>query len=202
VQLDSNTYYGVNQNSTSGTGSGAAFTINNTRGVYSVSLTAPGTGYAVSNTLTISYTQVDPTGSAANNITITVTEVTSGGITGFTYTGTGVSNTIIFALDTYLYTATDLDSFTVEVDGVLQRPHIDYDFQDPGDSSIPEITFLTVPAAGAIITVNSASVGAYWKYVDTLTATGVGVLCRSGHKPEYRCVGTSDPDWCTSATAP
>jgi len=180
VQLDSNTYYDVNQNSTSGTGSGAAFTINNTRGVYTVSLTAPGTGYAVSNTLTISYTQVDPTGSAANNITITVTEVTSGGITGFTYTGAGVTNTAIFALNTYLYTATDLDSFTVEVDGVLQRPHIDYDFEDPGDSSIPEITFLTVPAAGAIITVNSATVGAYWKYVDTMTVAGIGTYAGLG----------------------
>ena len=103
-----------------------------------------------------------------------MTEVTSGGITGFESSGTGVTNNTIFALDTYLYTATDMDSFTVEVNGVLQRPHLDYDFQDPGDSSIPEITFLTVPAAGAIITVTSATVGAYWKYIDTISAAGIG----------------------------
>ena len=63
---------------------------------------------------------------------------------------------------------------------MLQRPHIDYDFQDPGDSSIPEITFLTVPAAGAIITVTSASVGAYWKYVNTMTVTGIGIYAGLG----------------------
>ena len=162
VQLDFATYAGVTQNSTTGSGSGAIFTVTNTRGDYSVTLTAPGINYAVGNQLTISYTQVDPNGSATNNITITVTKVTSGGITGFTWTGSGVSNTAVFSLINYLYTATTYDSFTVLVNSQLQRPYIDYTF------SGGTLTFITVPAAGAIIAVQSATVGAYWQYVNTL----------------------------------
>jgi hypothetical protein len=162
VQLDFATYSGVTQNSTTGSGTGAIFTVANTRGDYSVTLTAPGIDYAVGDQLTISYTQVDPAGSAANDITITVTDVTSGGITGFTWTGSGVDNTAVFSLTNYLYTATTYDSFTVIVDGVLQRPYIDYTF------SSGTLTFIAVPIAGAIIAVQSATVGAYWQYVNTL----------------------------------
>jgi hypothetical protein len=234
VQLDFETYIGVVQNSTTGSGSGATFTVTNTRGDYSASLTAPGVNYAavtttytssgssgttfkVANTtgitigmgvvglgsssscftsgqtvigipdsttvtlsavpnippangstiafgdrLTISYTQVDPTGSAANNITVTVTEVTSGGITGFIWTGSGVDNTAVFSLTNYLYTVTTYDSFTVSVNGQLQRPYIDYTF------SSGTLTFNTVPAPDAIIVVDSATFGAYWQYVNTI----------------------------------
>ena len=162
VQLDFATYFGVIQNSTTGSGSGATFTVANTRGNYSVTLTAPGINYAVGNQLTISYTQVDPGGSGANDITITVTEVTSGGITGFTWTGNGVDNTAVFSLTDYLYTVTTYDSFTVLVNGQLQRPYIDYTF------SSGTLTFITVPDTGAIIAVQSATVGAYWQYVNTL----------------------------------
>jgi hypothetical protein len=162
VQLDFETYFGVVQNSTTGSGSGATFTVTNTRGDYSVSLTAPGINYAVGNQVTISYTQVDPTGSAANNITVTVTAVTSGGITGFTWVGSGVGNTSVFSLTNYLYTVTTYDSFSVDVNGIPQRPYIDYTF------SSGTLTFVTVPAAGAIIAVQSATVGAYWQYVNAI----------------------------------
>jgi hypothetical protein len=166
VQLDSSVYYNVEQSSTTGSGLEATFTVNNTRGSYSVSLTAPGIGYAVNDQLTLSYTTIDPTGSAANNITVTVTEVTDGGITGFTWTGSGVSNTAVFSLIDYLYNATTYDAFTVVVDGQLQRPYIDYTF------SAGTLTFVTVPGAGAIISVQSAPIGHYWQYVDTI-ATGL-----------------------------
>ena len=165
AQLDFNNYVNVYQNSTTGSGFNAAFSISNTRGTYAVSLTAPGRSYTVGEQLTISYTQIDPNGSAANNITITVTEVTSGGITGFTWTGSGVDDTAVFSLEEYLYTATTYDSFTVIVDGVLQRPYIDYTF------SSGTLTFLTVPAPGSNIAVQSAVVGAYWQYVDSTNLT-------------------------------
>ena len=163
VQLDVNVYYNVAQNSTTGSGSGATFTVSNTRGVYSVTPTTPGINYVVGNQLTISYTQVDPTGSAANNITITVTSVTAGGITGFTYVGAGVNDTEEFLLTDYLYTATNYDSFTVVVNGVIQRPYIDYTFASG------TLTFVTVPPGGAIIAVQSATTGAYWQYSSTIT---------------------------------
>lgn len=161
VQLDYAVYYNVEQNSTSGSGSGATFTVTNTRGLYNVSLTAPGVDYDVSDTLTISYTQIDPNGSSSNNLVITVTEVTDGGITAFTYTGSGVDNTSVFDLQPYLYTATNKYSFTVIVDGVLQRPDIDYEFND----TTLEVTFITIPDPEAIIAVQA---GTYWQYVETI----------------------------------
>jgi len=167
LQLDFNSYNNVTQNSTTGSGTNAVFAVANTRGDYTVSLTAPGIGYAIGDQLTISYTQVDPTGSAANNITVTVTNVTSGGITGFTFTGSGVDNTTVFSLEEYLYTATSYDSFSVDVNGISQRPYIDYTF------SSGTITFITVPAPGAVIVVQSAVVGAYWQYVNAITAAGI-----------------------------
>ena len=166
-QLDSQTYYNVTQDSTTGSGVSARFTVNNTRGTYSISITAPGVNYTVGDQLTISYTQVDPSGSSSNNITITVTEVTDTGITGFTQSGSGVDNTTVFLLIPYLYTVTTYDSFTVLVNGVLQRAYIDYTY------SSGTLTFLTVPPAGATIIVQSAVNGAYWQYVHTMTVSGI-----------------------------
>jgi hypothetical protein len=87
--------------------------------------------------------------------------VLAGGITEFTFVGSGVDNTTVFSLQEYLYTATSYDAFTVIVDGVLQRPYIDYTF------AANTLTFVTVPAPGAFIAVQSASVGSYWQYVDS-----------------------------------
>jgi hypothetical protein len=166
-QLDENVYPNVTQNSSTGSGAGAVFSVTNTRGVYLVNLTNPGHSYSNGEQLTISYTQVDPTGSSANNLVITVTQTVSGAITEFTIAGSGVSNTSTFDLENYLYTATSYDSFTVIVNNILQRPHIDYTF------SGTTLTFLTVPSAGATIIVDSAVVGAYWQYVNTISDAGV-----------------------------
>jgi hypothetical protein len=169
--LDLNIYYGVQQNSTTGSGIGATFTVTNTRGVYNPTLTAVGQSYAVGNTLTISYTQVAPTGSAANNLTITVTSVDdAGGITGFTYAGTGITNTSAFSMTPYLATVTDIYSFTVTVNGVLQRPYIDYDFNS--DSSLNEniLEFNTLPGPGTSINVTT---GSYWQYLSSIYVNGL-----------------------------
>ena len=174
AQLDSATYYNVTQNSTTGSGTGATFTVSNTRGSYSVGLTAPGNDYAIGDNLIISYTQIDPTGSNANNITVTVTDVTDGGITGFSWTGTGIDNTAVFFLTEFLYTATTYDSFTVLVDGILQRPYIDYTFASG------TLTFVTVPPAGAVILAESATIGAYWQYVDTFTVDTIDANAKLG----------------------
>jgi hypothetical protein len=171
AQLDFAIYFGVTQDFASGSGTGAVFTVSNTRGQYSVSITSPGINYNIGDTLTVSYTQIDPSGSVANDLTITVTEVTSGGITDFTISGFGVSNTAVFSLAQFLYTATSIDAFTLSVNGVLQRPNIDYIF------SYPNVTFLNVPPAGAII---GATAGTYWQYIDTITVSGVDINAKFG----------------------
>ena len=89
-----------------------------------------------------------------------------------TYTGTGVLGTSVYNLSTYLYTATNYDSFTVTVDGILQRPYIDYTF------SGTTLTFITVPALDSEIQVTT---GTYWQYVDTIELNDVDPAANFGN---------------------
>ena len=171
TQLDYSVYYNVPQNSTDGGGSGAQFTITNTRGVYNATITSAGNYYEVNDTLTINYTKIDPIGSPANNLVITVTGVSDGGITDFTFAGNGVSDTVTFSLIDYFYTVSNIDSFRVTVNGVFQRPNIDYTY------SSGNITFVTVPDIGAVIMVVA---GPYWQYMSTITADGLASDAKFG----------------------
>jgi hypothetical protein len=76
------TFTGVSQDSTSGDGYGAEFTISTDgAGNYTVdAITAAGNAYAVSDTLVILGTDLGGS-SPANNLTLTITTVTSGNIT-------------------------------------------------------------------------------------------------------------------------
>jgi len=166
TQLDDFNYFGILQNLTSGGGSGAVFAVNSTRGVYFATLVSPGSGYAPGDTITVFGTAIGGA-TPANNLVITVTTVDSdSGVETFSFSGTGIGNTATFALNPDLYTATNIYSFTVQVDGQLQRPFIDYTF----DSNTLQLTFITLPPVGAII---SVSTGTYWQYVDTLTVPGL-----------------------------
>ena len=162
TQLDQQTYFNVEQSSTSGSGSGAQFTVDRTRGFYTPTLTAPGINYTVGDTLTIAAADIDGGTSPTNDLTITVVSVTSGGITAFSYSGEGVDDTSVFALNPYLYTATNIYSFTVTVNDQVQRPFIDYTFDD----NTTEITFIRNPEPGTNIIVTT---DAYWQYIATMT---------------------------------
>jgi hypothetical protein len=198
--LDTHTFRDLSADSTSGTGIDALFTVTNNRGGYTVALTESGTGYTVADTLTINGTALAVPGSLpnlptmANDLVITVTEVDGlGGITAFTTSGTGVDNNTIFSLEQYLYTATDIWSFTVAVSGVLQRPAIDYTF----DSALKEIEFLTVPGPGTSILISAAS---YFKYVTTistpsmLSATQFGVALATTTDGRQLMIGAPGED--------
>ncbi len=164
VQLDYNTYYNVGQNSTSGVGTDANFTIADTRGVYTATLTSGGVGYEDSDTLTILGTSLGGA-TPANDLTVTVVSVDDiGAIETFTISGTGIDNVDNFDIQQYLYTATNIYSFSITVNGVLQRPEIDYDFNT--DNSLQ---FYTVPAAGATIVATSST---YWQYIDSISVAG------------------------------
>ena len=179
IRLDQTTHTNVDQDVTSGLGSDALFTVNNARGVYSVVLTDGGQGYSNGDTITIYGTSVEtndtPATNPTNNITITVTNVDgtgaitpTGSTAGFNWSGTGVGNNASFDVLQYLITAVDIYAFTVRVNDVIQRPHLDYDIID--STSPYTLTFNTVPPAGADINVSSSS---YWKHVDTLTVPGL-----------------------------
>ena len=72
---------GVVQTSSSGTGTGATFSIGATTNVYSVTITEPGHGYAVNDTLTILGSLLSGADST-NDLTLTVTAIADGIITG------------------------------------------------------------------------------------------------------------------------
>ena len=162
TQLDRATYYNVTQDSSTGIGTGAQFTVERTRGVYSPTLTVAGDNYIVGDILTIDATTIGGGVDGVNDLTITVTSVDgNGGITGFSQSGAGVGNTSVFALNSTLRTATNIFAFSVFVQGRLQRPYIDYTF----DPVTTNLTFLTLPGVGAAIVVTSAT---YWKYFGTI----------------------------------
>ena len=177
INLDQQVYYGVTQDSTSGSGSGAEFTVWRNRGTYYVTLSAPGTAYNIGDTITVDAATIGGGTSPANDLTITVTDVVSGGITSFTQAGSGVSNTSVFPLDPYLYTVSDIFSFTVTVNDQLYRPFIDYDFNSDSALSSMDLVFNTVPPADATITVTSKT---YYTPVAVLTIPGLANTDRFG----------------------
>jgi hypothetical protein len=74
--VDAQTYYNIQQDSTSGAGYSALFNVTNIRGTYNVELLSGGTNYLVGNTLIINGTQLGGT-SPANDLTITVGGITT-----------------------------------------------------------------------------------------------------------------------------
>ena len=247
IQLDQQTFFNVL--ATGGTGSGAQFTVDNTRGQYNVILTNAGSGYTAGDLLTISATDVavagtdpldlvpvsttyvgnvgavieinDTTGIVpgmtvdgvgfdsgqyvetvddlthvtlnaapdstpssplvfSHDIKIPVSTVIAGGIVSFDTTVVnrssapygGVTNTVEFSLDPYLYTATSLSAFSVYVNGQLQRPHEDYEFNNDSNDLTRDLTFISIPAPGAVISVVSST---YWQFVDKITVPGLDI---------------------------
>ena len=178
VQLDATNY--VNLTGTaSASGSNARFNVSVVRGEYSPTLSAPGTGYAVGETITIAGTSLGGS-TPADDLTITVTSISGGGATGpivtFTYTGSGDSTTAVFPLYPYLYTVDNIYSFSVTVDGNLYRPYIDYDvdfdsgLQPGAPVSIDFHNGATFPGAGSSIVVTA---GTYWDFVEVITVSGL-----------------------------
>lgn len=79
--------------------------------------------------------------------------------TSHDYTGDGSTQT--FSLIDYLGLATDINSFFVVVNGVVQRPNLDYELLSGSD----EINFFVAPANNALIQISTPS---YYKYTDEL----------------------------------
>ena len=179
-QLDAQTYYDVPQTSTSGSGLGAKFTIIRVRGEVGqpgstqggVGATSFGSGYAVGNTITIAGASFGGT----NNIVLTITSIGTGGTLGnFNIAYTAPTLATVFSLNEYFFTATNIYSFSIEVNNVLYRPNIDYTFS----TVTQDLTFTgTGPAAGAVIVARAKS---YFTYINSITAIGLSSSDRFGH---------------------
>jgi len=182
--LDYQATYDVSQSATSGSGTGAKFTVVYQRnevgqpaaGKGLVSVTTPGTNYTVSDTITLSAAGFG--GDVANgNITLTVTSIGAGGaVTGFSIAYAPSVLATTFSLNQYLFSADNIYSFTLLVDGVLQRPNIDYTF----NNSTYDVTFAAAsnPPAGASILVRAEG---YFEYAGTITHAGSQAGDRFGH---------------------
>jgi len=79
--------FSVTQTTTTGGGTGLVIDVVRSYGMYDVdpiAITTPGTGYAIGDTVTFSGVQLGGT-TPANNLVVTVTEVTGGTVTAVTY---------------------------------------------------------------------------------------------------------------------
>ena len=101
------TYTAVAATNVTGSGSSATFNVSATKTTYTVTLNAAGTGYSAaggSNTIKILGTSLGGL-SPANDITITITGVSTGAITTFTSTGYSVTwgNAVTYVLGDVVY---------------------------------------------------------------------------------------------------
>jgi hypothetical protein len=181
LQLDSGTYYQVTQSSTSGTGTGAQFTIVRERGYVgqpgstsgTVGVAFGGSGYSAGNTITIAASKFGGGVDGVNNIVLTVTAVAAGAVSGFTIAYTPPAAVQTLSINEYFATASNIYSFSVKVNDVLQRPNIDYTF----NTSTGDITFTVNPAYGAVIVVRAQG---YFEYVNSITLAGLSAGDRFG----------------------
>jgi hypothetical protein len=183
-QLDAQAYYDVPQASSSGSGSGAEFTVLRIRNqvgqpvapgqpaaVGSVGATSFGSNYAPGDTVTIAAASFG----GQSNIVLTVVSVGAGGsLDRFDIAYNAPTLQTVFDLGSIFFTATNIYSFSVTVNSVLYRPNIDYTF----NNSTQELTFVTVPPAGAVIVINAQG---YFEYVNTITVAGLDANARFGH---------------------
>ena len=98
----------------------------------------------------------------ADDVLVTITRISL-------YQLTTNGATTSFALAPYLYqvglTGSTINSFSIEIDTVLQRPNIDYTF----NPSTKQVTFAVAPGSSDVVIVRAKG---YWQYVDTLTVSG------------------------------
>ena len=176
--LDFGEYYSLTATFVSGTNTGtnALFTVKRVRGTVQVGIQAGGSGYVTGSVYTLPAALFDGGSSPANDITFTVTapngKITE--LTGVTYLAptplAGAAGNPI-SLNEHFFTVDNIYSFTLIVDDVIQRPNIDYTFND----TTKDLTFTSghLPGYGADIVARAQS---YFQYIGELPTTGLGLV--------------------------
>ena len=88
------------------------------------------------------------------------------------FTGDGATTT--YNLTEYLYTVSDIYSFSVVVNDVIQVPNIDYHL-----NGSTQLVFTTAPALDDKIKILAST---YWQFIDTITVPGLDAGARFGSK--------------------
>jgi hypothetical protein len=187
--LDFDVYYEVP--ASGGTGTGATFVVTRLRNTVTVSVFAGGSGYANGNPSAGTLTILAAAFGGTANITLQVV-VAGGTVTAVfgtpTYAPPSLTNT--FSLNEFFFTVDVIDSFSVLVDDVLQRPNIDYTF----NALTSDLTFLPTTAGNfglgvkyTIITVGTTDFTAIGAISNTpgitFTATGAGTGTGTAQNP-------------------
>jgi hypothetical protein len=89
----------------------------------------------------------------------------------------GDGSTDNFLLDSYLYTVNNIDSFVVRINGQIQRPYIDYEYNPDSNDITKDVRFAVPPSAGDNIDFVSDT---YWMYVDTIDVSGIPLDAQFG----------------------
>lgn len=162
------TYTALNQAATNGAGTGAQFSVSRSPN-YSVSVTNPGTGYAVTNTVTIAGATLDGA-TAANNATITVTGAsplnTVNTLGSITNPGTGYSNAA-GAVTTSAGAGTGLTVNTTTSSGLITAATIAV-----GGINYAAAEVITVGPSGRVNTTGTIVPGTGYYTAAALTTTG------------------------------
>jgi hypothetical protein len=95
--------------------------------------------------------------------------------TGVSFTGDG--STENYPLDPWLYTATNINAFTVRVNGVIQRPYIDYEFNNDSALAFLDLVFTTAPSNGDSIEINA---GNYWQACGVISVNSLPASANFG----------------------
>lgn len=117
-----------------------------------------GTGAASTNPFSIEFNTAPGNNSIVAITRNKIQELTTNGVTQ------------TFSLAPYLYQVSlsdsNINSFSVELNGNLQRPNIDYTF----NTSTKQITFVTAPGSLDYVKIRAQG---YWEYVGALTVSGL-----------------------------
>ena len=167
VLLDSEWFLNLPVTQTTGLGIGAIFDIQVVRGEFRPRLVNAGRAYSIGETITYKGT-IFGGKSPANDCRITVTDASfTGEIIAVSVSGSFIPSGGLpyqFPIDQYLFGITDIDSITVRVNGVMQRPKLDYELVN-ADSSTPDsagadnylLVMVNIPGFGANIVVSAGT---------------------------------------------
>ena len=112
--------------------------------------------------------------------------------TAYAFTGDGSTDT--FSLNEYLYGAVNIYSFKVAVNGIIQRPNIDYTF----NNGTGDVTFIDPPILDSTIDVEAQS---YYTYVETLSPSGLASDARFGESISCSTDGRQVAIGCSNSTS-
>lgn len=181
--LDSEWFLNLVATQTTGFGVGAIFDIQIVRGQFRPRLKFAGRTYSVGEVITYKGT-IFGGKSPANDCRITVTDVSFiGEILAISVSGSFVPSGGLpyqFPIDQYLFGITGIDSITVRVNGVMQRPKLDYELVN-ADSSTPDsaaadnylLVMVSIPGFGADIVVTG---GTHFVYSSKIVSPEAGAI--------------------------